>query len=412
MAITNNNLKLIDRPTWEQLTSALANSAAGASMVDDGYRFIYYMISATSFWGYDTWTDTWMQLASPPGGTLAAGSCLRYVTEMGSQTNGEIFGSVYAFIASGTAVVFYRYDIGTNAWTAALSVVNVSATFAVDGRLFIPEPCLNACEGGYHDALSLNVITTSAQALAGATSISVNALPLALPAGAVLNFGTYAAPVRAVLTAAASASATSITVSALIATVNSASTAYWYANMFLFGNNSTTWYRYNIAGNAWTTTSANSGTPALATVTAALGAGHIICWLPGSGEANALNRIIVFRGTATGTAYEYNLTANTWATLTYYPFSETFTTGTSSGIRMVNGKNKKLVIQKDATGRVYEFDRLRLRLEPICTQNLITSGTALVGDRQVVLKDPTNTIEYIYVIPSTSAYFLRSAFII
>jgi len=330
---------------------------------------------------------------------------------MGSQVNGEVFGSVYALISSATAVVFYRYDVGTNTWSGALSVVNVPAVFTIDGRLMIPEPALNAFEGGYHDALSLNVITTSAQANAGATSISVNALPLALPVGAVLNFGTYSTPIWAVLTAAASASATSITVSPLQAIVPSASVAYWYANMFLFGNNATAWYRYNIAGNAWTTTSANSGTPALAAVTGALGAGHVVCWLPGSGETNALNRLIVFRGTATGTVYEYNLTANTWATLTYYPFSETFSTGSSSGVRSVNGKNKKLVIQKDITGRFYEFDRLRLRLDPICTQNLINSGTALVGVRQSILKDPTGTIEFVYTIPSTSAYFLRSAFI-
>ena len=408
MAITNNNLKMIDRPVWEQLTNAPANSAAASCAVNDESRFIYYLISAAAFWRYDTWADTWQQLASPPGGTLAAGSCLRYVTQMGSQVNGEVFGSIYALICSGTVVVFYRYDIGTNAWSGALSVTNVPATFGTDGRLICIEPALNNFEGGYHSAVALNTITASAQANIGATTISVNALPLALPANAVLNFGTTSAPVWAVTTAAAAASATSITVSALTAQVNAASVAYFYADMFLFGSNATTCYRYNIAGNAWTTTSSNSGNPTFAATSAAPGAGMIACWLPGSGHTNALNSIILVRGGATSTIYEYSLTANTWSVITYYPNTETFTTGSNSGIISSGGKNAKLLIQKEITGRIYEFDRNRARLEPKCTQNLISSGAALVGDRLNVIRDPSGTVQFIYFILSTSAYFLRS----
>lgn len=407
MAITNNNLTMIDRPVWEQLTNALANSAAGASVCDDNYRFAYYLISATSFWQYDTWQDTWMQLASPPAGTVAAGTCVRYLRQMGSQTNGVVYGSVYAFQAAGASVSFYRYDIGTNTWSSALSVTNIPA-FAVDGRLMCPEPMLNAFQGGYHSSVALNTITASAQANVGATSISVNALPLALPANAVLNFGTADAPIWAVTTASAAASATSISVSALVAQVNSASVAYWYADMFLFGNNATVVYRYNIASNAWALTSANSGNPAIPAVTGALGAGHIVAWLPGSGETNALNRFIIVRGTATSTIYEYDLVSNTFSTLTYYPNSETFTTGTSSGVLVVNNKNAKLLIQKDTTGRFHEFNRLDLRMRPKVSQNLIASGTALVGDRSFILSDPTKTIYFLYHIPSTSAYFLRT----
>lgn len=411
MAITNNNLAMIDRPVWEQLTSAPAASAAGASMCDDNSRFIYYLISATSFWQYDSWQDTWMQLASPPAGTVAAGTCIRYVRQMGSQTNGVVYGSVYAFQAAGASVSFYRYDIGTNTWSSALSVTNVPAAFATDGRLICPEPMLNGFEGGYHSAVALNTITTSAQANAGATSISVNALPLALPSGAVLNFGTASAPIWAVTTASAAASATSITVAALAAQINSASVAYWYADMFLFGNNATVIYRYNIAGNAWTTTSANAGNPALPAVTAALGAGHVVCWLPGSGDTNALNRLIIIRGTATSTIYEYDLVSNTFSTLTYYPNTETYSTGSSSGIYCVGNKNARVLMIKDITGRVYEFNRSGLRMTPKVTQNLIASGTALVGDRSTILRDPTGTICFLYHIPSTSSYFLRTPLI-
>ena len=406
--ITNNNLKMIDRPVWEQLTNTPASAAAAVACVDDGSRFIYSLFSVTAFYRYDTWADTWQQLANPPGGTLAAGSCFRYVTEMGSQVNGEVFGSVYALISSGTAVVFYRYDIGTNTWSAALSVANVPAVFGTDGRLHCPEPAINGFAGGYHSAVALNTITASAASI-GATSITVSALPLALPANAVLNFGTVTAPIWAVTTAAAAASATSITVSALVAAVPAASVAYWYADMFLFGNNATVVYRYNIAANAWSTTSANSGTPAIAAVTAAPGTGMIACWLPGSGDTNALDRILLVRGGASATIYEYSLTGNSWSTLTYYPNTETFTTGSSSGVTVNSaGKSDKLIIQKEATGRCYMFDRKRLRIEPLCTQNLITPGAAVVGDKTAVIKDPSGAINFLYTMLNTSSYYMRT----
>ena len=409
MTLTNNNLRMIDRPVWEQLTSAPLTTAAGVACVDDGSRYIYWLFSAASFYQYDTWADTWMQLPSPPGGTLAAGSCLLYVREMGGQTaNGEVFGSVYAMIASGAAVVFYRYDICTATWSAALSVANIPVAWGTDGCLIALEPMLNAYQGSYHNALALNVITTTALAAISATSITVAALPLALPAGAVLNFGTVTAPIWAVLTAAAAAAATSIVVSPLVVAVPNAVSAYWYADLFLFGNAATVMYRYNIASNTWVLTSANSGNPTLAAVTAAPGAGLAVCWLPGSGDANALDRIILLRGSASSAIYEYSLTGNTFSTVTYYPSTETFSTGSSNGIRVnSSGKSSKLVIQQNATGKILEFDRLRSRMDGKCTQNLIAQGLTVIGDKTACLKSPEG-IEFLFTAINTGSYYLRT----
>ena len=403
--MANNNKPLIDQPVWEQLVNTPAASAAAVCCTDDNERFIYTLISATAFWRFDTWAGTWQQLASPPGGTLAAGSSIQFIKQMGAQVLGEVHGSVYAFMAAGASVTFYRYDIGTNTWSAALSVTNVPAAFGTDGCLMCPEPALNAYQGGYHSAVALNTIATTGAAQ-GATTLPCTALPLALPSGAVLNFGTAAAPLWAVLTAAAAAAATSLTVSPLIATIGSA-TAYWYADMFLFGNNATVMYRYNINGNAWTTTSANAANPALPAVTAALGAGHKVVWLPGSGDTNALDRLIVSRGTATSAFYEYSLTNNTFSTITPAPATETFTTGTAYALRYVNSKAAKLLIQKDATGRIVEFTRTNLRITPKATQYLVASGAALVGDRMSVLSS-SDGVEYCYFWPSTSSFFFRT----
>lgn len=66
-------------------------------------------------------------------------------------------------------------------------------------------------------------VTTSAQALAAATSISVNALSGPIPSGTILDF--TGAGEMALTTAAAAAGATSLTVEALDATIESGDTA-------------------------------------------------------------------------------------------------------------------------------------------------------------------------------------------
>lgn len=408
MPLINNNRPMVDRPTWEQLTNAPTNSAAASAFCDDNERYAYILFSATSFWRYDTWADTWQQLASPPGGTLAAGSCVRYVKQIGQLVSGKASGSVFAMLASGTAVVFYRYSTALNAWSAALSVTNVPAAFGTDGRLVCPEPALNAYQGGYHSAVALNTITTTAPASAGATTVAVSALPLTLPNQAILNFGTVAAPVWAALTAAASAGATSLTVSALPASIGSGLSAYFYADMFLIGNNATQMYRYNFAANAWTTTSANSGTPALAAMPAAPGAGNAACWLPGSGASSAADTLIVLRGAASSSVYTYNMVTNAWGTLAYNPSTETFTTGSASATQSdASGKNAKLIVKKDTTGRLFRLDMLAAEMTPLATQNIISEGTALVGDRMFAMRSPDG-IDFVTMQLSTSPYMLRT----
>jgi len=401
----NNNKPIVDLPIWQQLNFTPANSAAGASITDDNERFIYYMISATNFWRYDTYSDTWQQLASPPGGTIAAGSKIIYTKCFGTQLNGVVYGSVFSFQCSGTAVTFYRYDIATNVWSSILSVANVPAAFVVDGYISYPSPELNGWGGGYHSGV-LRTITTTAQADVNATTISVSALPQALLSGTILNFGTLASPKWAVLTASAALNATSITVAALQAQIGISSNAYYYDNMYLIGNSSTQMYRYNISGNAWSTTSPNSGNPALVAISAAVGAGCCIKYLPGA--TGFENKLVIIRGGATANIYLYDLVANTISALTYYPNTETYTTGTYVSTRNnALGKQEKLVFQKDITLRIFQLDLLTGRKTGLCTQNYYPGGAALVGDRMAVIKAPDGT-EYIYIILHTSTAFLRT----
>jgi hypothetical protein len=68
MSVTNNLKKQFDTPVWEWTRFAPATVTAISCMacgdLSKDSRYLYYIVSA-AFYRYDTWTDTWMQLASP-----------------------------------------------------------------------------------------------------------------------------------------------------------------------------------------------------------------------------------------------------------------------------------------------------------------------------------------------------------
>jgi hypothetical protein len=476
MAVANRNKLLLDRPMWEQLPFAPATGVAGTSIADDGVRYIYCMFAtsatAAQFWRYDTWHDSWQQLASPATTTITVGKIL-YADEVGSQYSGKVFGSIYSFQANGTTCYWYRYDIATNTWASALSTTSVPAGFGTDAYLCFPCPARNNFEGGYHSG-SLRTITTTSETATGVTSIAVSSLPAALASGTVLDFGkmsitlTTAASrgattlavsalsngvlagtaikdpegfdiwvvstaaagatslsvqpiirslgsgavcsvrIKAVLTAAASASATSITVSGLLVSIPSSANAYYYNNIYLIGNNATQMYRYSVNTNAWSTTSENSGTPALPALTAAAGAGCAIKWMPA--YSGGTDKLWILRATGTSAVYIYDLVANTMSTQTYYPSTETFAAGTWVATRTINGKQSSLIIQKDATMRFFEGVPPSNRLETYCNQWLYPTGAAVIGDRATTITSPDG-VEFLYVLLHSATSWLRCALI-
>lgn len=474
MGVINNNKAMIDRPMWEQLSFAPAIGIGGSNFVDDDERYVYYYIqtsaTAAQFWRYCTWFDCWQQLATPATQTGTVANMM-YTKVVGGQFSGQVFGSVYLFVGNGTACYFYKYDIATNTWAANLGTTGIPAAFATDCYLMYPGVPRNNYETTYHSGVT-RTITTSAIASAGATTISVAALPEALAIGTILRFGTYnitnttavsrgatsltvtgsteamkagtiltcstgaelclsadslagattltVYPLQksipatctikvekfAVLTAAAALSATSITVAALRAGVPSSSTAGYYGQMYLVGNNATVVYRYNIGANAWYTTSANSGNPTIAAVTGAVGLGCALKWLP----AYSPDKLWCLRGGATSSVYMYDLVTNTWATETYHPSTETFTTGTMVAARGFNGKQGSLFIQKDNTMRIYEGVPYRNTIVPQLYQWLYPTSTAAVGDKSCIIRSPDG-VDFYYIILHSSNAFVRCALI-
>jgi hypothetical protein len=175
--------------------------------------------------------------------------------------------------------------------------------------------------------------------------------------------------------------------------------------LYLLGNNAVTMYRYDITANTWSTL-----TPVAARA-AAPGAGMSAHWVHSSTASDWTNESLIlngryiysFQGAASGALHRYDIPGNTWATVTYSPSSETFAAGTKYALH-----GDRLYIQKEATGRWFAFEFARSELFPWGTM-LYPQGTAVVGDTafDVIYRDGATDIFYNYILLNTSAILLR-----
>jgi len=161
--------------------------------------------------------------------------------------------------------------------------------------------------------------------------------------------------------------------------------------IYLIGNNATVFYRYSISGNSWSTM-ANA-------LTGAAGAGCGIHWI----QSTDPDKLFVIRGGANSTIYRYSIGTPGWTTLTYYPNSETFTTGSASAYDSTNGR---VWIQKDATHRLYYYD---LATDKMMNAGVIpyVSGTAVAGDRLSYVKT-SDGAQYLYYTRASGTEFFRT----
>lgn len=433
------------------------------------YSYLQTSSTVAQFWRYDTWGDTWQMLSSPPTitGTIAN---MIYTKSSGKVFSGQVFGSVWLFVGNAVTTNFYKYNISTNVWSTMsianipaafgtdcylmypdVSVNNYSTAYHSGVTRTITTSAVAAVGAtsiavtALPEALAADTIlrfgtfdiTVETTATKGTTTLSVSGVTQGLANGSIIKtydgtemcLAAAAAsgavtltihPLRrtiqastkikieqfAVLTASAAAAAVSITVSPLFVGIASASTAGYYGSMYLIGNASTTMYRYSISTNAWSTTSANSGNPALAAMPGAVGVGNALKWLP----AYNSDYLWCLRGAGTSNVYFYNLVSNTWTTEAYYPNTETFSTGTSVASRDIGGRRATLLIQKDSTGRIFEGVSYKNTLEPKMTQWLYPNGTASVGDKSCVITSPDG-IDFYYLLIHGSTGFVRCAII-
>lgn len=93
-ALNKNTLtQAVDLPTWEwtRFAPAVSSALSSTCSADNGNflaaehgRYLYYLISATQFVRYDTWTDMYQQLQSPPF-ALANFSAMKFAGALGPE---------------------------------------------------------------------------------------------------------------------------------------------------------------------------------------------------------------------------------------------------------------------------------------------------------------------------------------
>jgi len=186
------------------------------------------------------------------------------------------------------------------------------------------------------------------------------------------------------------------------------------------GNNATTLFRYVGCGptstNTWSSLTARGG--ALTTGGSALFVANCedVDWISvgTTGGLGGIRRqngryIYSWRGGATVTLDIYDTAANTWTNAVTFSGSgtgnETWTTGS-----VWTNFNEKIYVQKDATGRFFEFDVIKSDITPLNTNN-ITQGAAIVGARLLFDKyyDANNgkDLKFLTFNPSTSSTLQR-----
>lgn len=321
MAVSNNNVPLLDRKEWQMQTPAPSASVAGAFVVapqSGNFNIAMYVVSATVQYLYHHDEDAWVQIPSGAlAGTFGAGSCGEYhpwsniYTAIGGTTttvqvsaaafnlNGVCKGQTIEFISSDTNSGLRRTisDIDTSVGgsgtitlyldSAVSTVVLNTHTFRLTtGRFYIINAGLQAAGSFKVFDVATMTWTTRTQTGLPATISTDSRLVCAYNYNEIHATGT-----------ATAGGASSLT--------NSAKT--WETNQ---------WTNYMIRITAGTgigqtrVIASNTGTvittsTAWTTTPDVTSAYEITCnedWL-------------YYMGTAAVTMYRYSITSNTWTTL-------------------------------------------------------------------------------------------------
>jgi hypothetical protein len=178
--------------------------------------------------------------------------------------------------------------------------------------------------------------------------------------------------------------------------------------LYYIGNNAVTMYRYDISANTWSTLSpgvARGGGPSVGM------SGH---WIHSVAEADwnienaILNGRYIYSFRGNGLLLDrYDIAGNTWAALTYSPAATNISTGTKYALH-----NGFLYFQLNTTGRWFYLDIAKSEVFPWSVM-VYPQGGAIVGDTafDVIYKDGATEINYVYMLLNTSNILLRQAVI-
>ena len=466
MATTNNLRKGLNRKLWEVCNIAPSTSSAGSCIISSRHHRNQqlYVATGSSAFLYLPEEDAYVSVPNPSlGGTFGIGTCgtCAAVGPTGTATGGsgialntnltiqrDLRGykiHITGGPAAGDVVEILSNTIGANSVISA----NFSATITAASTYRILTPRWYVNNGGTASASSFRVycyalntwtslsvtgyhtsITTDMRAISTpsfidgdfvsfatgtATSGTANTIVNTGKAWTVNQWSNYqvritggagAGQVRTI----SSNTATAITVSANWSTNPDATSTYSIEGnddfLYFTGNASTTFYRYSISGNSWTT---------LAARPSGLGNGIGGSWVWGStdsawtAENSIINgrRIYSFAGNSGAALHYYDIPSNSWTTVTYAPATEGF----SSGTKYVY-IGDFIYLTRDATGRWFRYSVVKSDMDGWGVV-VIPQGTAVVGDTAFdwSYKDGATKITFIYFLLNSSSTMMRSLII-
>lgn len=472
MPTTNGNRKILDLKRWEWCTPAPVASQAGSCIASSRHsrQQQLYLRSGTEAYIYNPSEDGWVQIASPAlAGTFGAGAsatagawstgstvgaasltatagttstittnqtlardlrgykihilagpnagavldivsntvAANSVITVAAQASAFSASTVYRLLTPRWYVVgagtlasgsFRVYDFATNTWTT-LSNTGLPASLGTDGKLVATPSIVDGAFRmfGSGTATSATGTTLTQTGKTWTASQWINSQVR-------ITGGTGAGQIRTIT----ANTADTLTVATWTTTPDATSTYAIEGNdsfLYYLGNNAVTLYRYDITANTWSTL-----TPGAARA-AAPGAGMSAHWVHTVPETDWTSEsaiqngryIYSFQGAATAALHRYDIAANTWATITYSPNTETFTTGSKYALH-----DGRVYIQKDATGRWFAYDFARSELFPWGSM-LYPQGAAVVGDTafDVIYEDGATDIFYVLMLLNTSTVMMR-----
>jgi len=381
------------------------------------FLFNPHTASPWAYFRYYDWAlNTWSADLSIAGMSLAAawgtdaqmaGTASIFGNQLDS-SNRKVFGSATTTVLTLTSGALWT----VNQWTGGVITI-VAGTGSGQVRTIASNTAstltVDTAWGVTPDATSEYIIDKAFESSRGKTFGSATTTVLTLSAGTswatnqwansqirILS-GTGAGQVRSV----ASNTGTTLTVSAAWTTTPDA-TSVWLIEgnddyLYMTGNNATTFYRYTVSANTWTTLTARGG---------AAVAGCSLNWVYNVSDStwtapNAIKNgryLYSFRGGAT-TMDIYDIAAGTWSSAIAYGGSgETFGTGTT--YEYDDRDNLIIATAGSASlpARLLRFDFIKTAMFPMGTVPRI-QGTAVVGDKLFNVPfyaDTGKRIDYIY----------------
>lgn len=468
---TNNNKLTLHRKEFQMMTPMQGATNAGAFLVKDPKgerRSALFVNAATTQYFLDTQEDSSMLLPSfGLGGTFGAGACGCWAlwsltqTATGGSTTTIIYagrnsinlvGRVVKFmsgsnvnlrrtITAASKAISGTNDICVLTLDSALpTAVANNDTFQLDtGRYFVLNAgTLSATSFRSYDILTGTLTSHTITGLPAtwgtdgkmvatpsyvgiyATGTTTSATSTTLSNSAKtwttnqwsnyvvrITSGTGIGQVRYI----SSNTGTQLTISSAWTTTPDSTSGYAIESnddyIYLMGNGAVTLYRYNISSNTWATL-----TPTAARAAAPL-AGMSANWVGKTTNSNWADEsniqdgryIYSFQGGTGSSLHRYDIALNTWETITYLRQGVTFGTGSS-----YDHDDGRIYIQQNATGYFYYLDVVGNQLIP-WNYDFYPQGTAREGDKMVTIiyyDGSGDEIKWVYYIGNSSQIMRRS----